>query len=103
MSNQNGQNGVFVTLKLNLNADMADIMRSGFADALPETRAFPGCRSVHCYENPQNPHQLMLIEHWDSQEDYGRYIAWRQENGMMDAMGAALVEPAAPDFWTFLS
>lgn len=50
---------------------------------LPDTRNFPGCRSIDLYRETSDPDRLMLIEYWDSAEDYHKYVAWRRQTGVL--------------------
>lgn len=103
MTDVAGKDGIIVTFVLDLKPDAAEQMREGFAAALPDTRNFPGCRSVHVYEDIATTNRLILIENWDSRDAYERYLAWRAESGMLDAMANALERPSTPDYWTFLA
>lgn len=48
-----------------------------FADALPETRAFPGCLEIYVARNLDDANALSLVEVWDTRESQGKYMAWR--------------------------
>jgi quinol monooxygenase YgiN len=94
--------GVKITFEMNLKPEVADEMCARLVDMLPETREFPGCRSVNAYRSDEDPNRIMLIEEWDSKEDYDKYLAWRNRDGMMDAMKDIMTRPAKPDYWPIL-
>lgn len=91
--------GVKITFVMNLKPEIADHFNQQFVAGLPETRSFPGCRSVDVYKNGDDPNKIILIEEWDSREDYGKYIAWRNRDGMIDAMADLFTSPSSPEFW----
>ncbi|HQV03522.1 MULTISPECIES: antibiotic biosynthesis monooxygenase family protein [unclassified Novosphingobium] len=53
--------------------------------ALPDTRAFDGCHSLETHLHPETD-TLTLVEYWESPEHYQRYLAWRAENGLPEAL-----------------
>ncbi len=55
--------------------------------ALPDTRAFEGCRDIKVFHDAQTD-TFVLIEKWDSFDHYDTYLAWRVENGL-----PAMLEP----------
>jgi quinol monooxygenase YgiN len=91
--------GVKITFVLNLKPEVAEPVKSGFAEMLKDTRAFPGCRSVNIYQNDEDPNKIILIEEWDSRQHYEKYLAWRNEDGAMDRMGDILTSPTKPEYW----
>lgn len=62
--------------------------RKGFAD----TRSFDGCNEISGYLC-EDGKTFLAIERWDSKEHYERYLAWRTETGVMDALGNLLEAP----------
>lgn len=57
--------------------------------ALPDTRTFDGCISldVHIHRDTDT---IVMIESWQSHEQYDAYLAWRMETGMIDQIGGLL-------------
>jgi len=90
---------VKVTFVMELKEEAADAVCSSFGATLPETRAFPGCRSVNAFRSADNPNRVLLLEEWDSREAYEKYLAWRAEEGALDGMAEILAAPSAPEFW----
>lgn len=58
---------------------------------LPDTRAFDGCNTIAFTESADSPGSLLLIEDWDSMEQYEAYKAWRRESGT-SVLGGDLVD-----------
>ncbi|MCF8710078.1 putative quinol monooxygenase [Rhizorhapis sp. SPR117] len=100
---QDADCGVAVTFEMELKEQAVEPMIKGFAAALEETRAFPGCRSVNAYRSHEDPNRIILLENWDSVEAYQKYIAWRTETGSMDGMVTALAKPSRPQFWSMVA
>ncbi len=59
---------------------------------LPETRAYDGCQEIIAYLN-EDGHTFVFVERWDSREQYEKYLAWREETGVLEALTALLQEP----------
>jgi quinol monooxygenase YgiN len=58
--------------------------------ALPDTRKFDGCLSLDVQLDRASD-TIVMIENWQSQEHYDRYLGWRMETGMVDEMGGLLL------------
>ena len=80
---------VEVRAKPGTGADLIAFFRS----ILPDTRAHEGCTGVETLQNSDDPDHVILVEDWDSREQYERYIAWRREKGTSDQLREALAEP----------
>lgn len=64
-----------------------------FRSILPETRAYEGCTSVETLQNSDDADHVVLVEVWESRDQYEKYLAWRQETGTVDRLMEALAEP----------
>ena len=40
--------------------------------------------------NQDEPLNLVLLETWETREQYEKYLAWRSETGALEALGAML-------------
>jgi len=58
-------------------------------EALPDTRKFDGCNSLEVHVD-RDSCTVVLIEDWGSLAAYDRYLAWRMETGMVEAIGGLL-------------
>lgn len=72
-------------------------LREGIAESLPasqvETRAFEGCLLLEMYLDQDHPDKIMMWEKWESRAYQEKYIAWRMETGMLEALEPILAEP----------
>ena len=64
-----------------------------FRSILPETRAYEGCTSVEALQNSDDGDHVVVVEVWESREQYEKYLAWRRERGTTDRLMEALAEP----------
>ena len=62
--------------------------------ALPDTRAFDGCRSVDTYIE-QSTNTIHLIEDWETLEHQQKYLEWRVQTGLLDMLDPLLSGGAA--------
>ncbi|MCT2559019.1 antibiotic biosynthesis monooxygenase [Tsuneonella sp. YG55] len=69
-------------------------MEAAFRAALPDTRAFDGCRDIKVFHDAERD-TFVLIEKWDSFDHYDRYIAWRMETGLGEMLDPLLEGGAA--------
>ena len=90
---------VTVTFVMNLKPEVMEPLMARFGEALPDTRAFPGCRSVKVFRNDEDPNKIILLEEWDSREDHEKYMAWRNRDGTMDALAGIFTTPTRPEYW----
>ena len=61
------------------------------AAALVDTRAFEGCQGLGVYLDTEKE-SFTAIETWDSAEHYRKYLHWRTEGGIADALDPVLVD-----------
>ena len=76
---------VMITLEMPVKPDMLDDYLNILKEALVETRAYKGCKSVTTLVD-QETSSVVLVEEWDSVEDQQAYITWRTETGLIDAV-----------------
>ena len=63
-----------------------------FRSILPETRAYEGCASVDALQNSDDADNVLVVEVWDSHEQYEEYRSWRRERGTSDRLEEILAE-----------
>jgi quinol monooxygenase YgiN len=93
---------VTITLVLTLKPEAVAPFTKGLREMLGETKSFPGCVGIRVLQNKTDPNQLIFIEEWKSEEDYGKYVAWRTGRGDLDTMANALAAPPKMDVWPTL-
>ena len=81
-----GQDGVIVTFEMELRPEIVEGYLANADKILVDTAKFPGYRKIRIVQNKDEPNRLMFIEEWDSEADYRKYIAWRQERGDLDRL-----------------
>ena len=70
-----------------------DELVSFFRSHLPATRAYEGCTSVDALQNSDDADNVVVVEVWDSREQYDEYLAQHRERGTSDQLKEFLAEP----------
>ncbi len=78
---------VTVTVLFPTKAEETDNFHNALVSVLPDTRAYDGCISVSTHRDLDDPTQIYLIEVWETREHQQKYLAWRVETGLMEAIG----------------
>ncbi|PCH60501.1 MAG: antibiotic biosynthesis monooxygenase [SAR86 cluster bacterium] len=84
---------VNVLLEVNAKPECLEELKSTFENILPDTRNYDGCVEVRVVGNQDDVLNLILVETWQSRQHYEKYLAWRQETGALEALGALLSQP----------
>lgn len=71
-----------------------DEFEAALRAALPDTRAFAGCRDIKVLHDDER-NAFVLIEKWDSFDHYDKYLAWRMETGLGEMLDPLLEGGAA--------
>ena len=71
-------------LKEGLVDEFVEICKSAY----PVTRAYDGCQGINLTLNVDDPKNYVMTEIWDSKEHYEQYLAFRTEDGTVDAITA---------------
>ena len=77
---------VMVFLEMQSNTGNTEQLSSTLKDLLPDTRKYDGCQSVEVFNNQDDPNNLVLVQHWDSRQQYETYLNWRVETGALDTL-----------------
>ncbi|MXY66178.1 MAG: hypothetical protein F4206_10725 [Gammaproteobacteria bacterium] len=64
-----------------------------FRSILPETGAYEGCLGADTLQNSDDADNLVLVETWETHEQYEKYLAWRRGRGDSDRLREGLAEP----------
>ena len=56
------------------------------------TSTHKGFQSIYCSIDQADPNRVVIIEQWDSKEDYDTYLGWRMDNGFGELMAPILAE-----------
>lgn len=85
---------MIVTISFRANPGKRDQLVETLSSILSDTRAFDGCNSVSLVEQTDADGELLLIEDWDSAEDYEAYKTWRRESGT-SVLGSDMVDASS--------
>ena len=66
-----------------------ELLKKSMKDALPDTRAYPGCISVDTYIE-ESTNTIHLVEDWETLDDQTNYLNWRIETGLLTALDPIL-------------
>lgn len=93
--------GVSITFEMQVKPDLLSAFLEGLPGLVRESSQFPGFRSMRVVQHKDDPTRLLLIECWESQDAYDRYIAWRTERGDMERL-ADVVLSTKVEVWPTL-
>ena len=82
-----------VILEVKAKPGTGDELVAFFRSILPETRAHEGCMSVEALQNSDDADNVVLVEDWETREQYEKYLAWQRERGTSGRLMEALAEP----------
>ena len=52
------------------------------------------------HRNLDDPANVVLVERWESRALYDKYLAWREETGVLGQIGALLEDPPSIRFYS---
>lgn len=84
---------VCVTFDLSVDPSKYDEFLAAVKAAAPDTRAYDGCRQFDIWLDQDNRGKVLFYEIWDSRAQQEKYLAWRTETGVMEALGGMLAAP----------
>jgi quinol monooxygenase YgiN len=89
---------VTITFELRLKPEAV----SGFLQEIPrlikESSEFEGFQTMRVVQHRDDHTRLLLVEQWDNEAAYRKYIAWRTERGDMDGV-AQLAKSTEVNVW----
>jgi quinol monooxygenase YgiN len=88
-----------VTVTITLLAKDREQTLKILAQTLPATRTYEGCQYCHTLTQVDHPHEIILIQGWDTRSNQAAYFQWRQETGDRQALIDTLMEPPTVKFW----
>jgi len=69
-------------------------------EVLPDTRSYEGNQGVEVYQKTDDPDTCIIQSQWDSQRHWEKYIAWREETGVLAAFVEKLEGPPTIRFFS---
>ena len=82
-----------ILLELQVKPKAVDEMISFLKEILPDTRVYEGCQGIEVQQNQEDSSNLVMVEKWDSRQQYEKYLGWRTETGVIDKLGSMLSQP----------
>ncbi|WP_297493620.1 putative quinol monooxygenase [Acidocella sp.] len=76
--------GVIITIDMVIKPELAEAVCAGIPGMFTLTVTFKGFRSIRVVRHKDAANHLLIVEHWDAEEDYRAYEAWRNRDGEMD-------------------
>ena len=73
--------GVIITVEILIKPELAEQTVASIPALFDDTLTFPGFRSIRVVRNKEEPNRVLIVEHWDKEDDYHAYQAWRAERG----------------------
>ena len=70
-------------------SETLELLKQSMKDALPDTRAYPGCISVDTYIE-ESTNTIHLVEDWETLDDQANYLNWRIETGLLTSLDPIL-------------
>jgi len=83
--------GVIITVEIVIKPELAEQVCASIPAMFEDTVTFQGFRSIRVVRHKGQPNRLLIVEHWDKEEDYHAYQAWRGERGDTAANQANLL------------
>ena len=71
-----------------------------FLKILPASRSYEGCEGLTVHRNLDDTANVVLVERWESRALYDKYLAWREETGVLGQIGALLEDPPSIRFYS---
>jgi quinol monooxygenase YgiN len=84
---------VNVILEVQSKPECIEELKTTFKNILPDTRSYDGCIGVQVVGNQDDALNLILLETWETRQQYEKYLGWRDETGALEALGAMLSQP----------
>ena len=86
---------VLVLLEVSLKPENVDDFMNFMKSELRHTRGFDGCNGLTVHKNQDDSNNMVIVEDWDSRQQYEKYLAWRTERGDLEKLAALLTgEPS---------
>jgi quinol monooxygenase YgiN len=90
---------MIVLLELKVRPDSVDRLKDRLAEWLPATRSYDGCHGTTAHAQTEDPHVVIMIEHWESEAHYDRYRQWRSDTGVRADLVSMLESPPLVRFF----
>ncbi|WP_340268474.1 putative quinol monooxygenase [Sphingobium mellinum] len=89
---------VTITVDYKLKPEFVEAFCEVIPGVLPDTAKFAGFRDIKVVRHSSDRDRVLIVETWDDEESYRKYIAWRTERGDVSRLDAMLIY-AKTDVW----
>jgi quinol monooxygenase YgiN len=93
--------GVIITIDMVIKPELAEAVRASIPGMFEATVKFKGFHSIRVVQHQDQPNRLLIVEHWDAEDDYKAYQSWRNRDGELDRAREHLLSIKA-DVWPSL-
>ena len=93
---------ITVIIELRVKEGKLGDIHAQFSERLSATRDKTGNESVNVYETLDDPTSIVLIEKWQTLNQYEIYLAWRKKRGDFDWLAGLLQCPPRRRFFNNL-
>ena len=93
--------GVIITIDMVIKPELAEAVCAGIPAMFADTVNFKGFRSIRVVRHQGQPNRLLIVEHWDAEDDYKSYQNWRNRDGVLDTAREHLLS-IKTDVWPSL-
>ena len=76
---------IIVLLEGEVKDGAADTLETILTNIFPDTRSYDGCRGITAGFDSKRK-TVILVEYWDTQAHYDKYLSWRKETGVLDEL-----------------
>lgn len=89
---------VTVAVNFYIKPEAVDGFKTSLKDILPDTRAYDGCQKLTVHQSQDDPGNIVIWELWETRAKYEKYLAWRTETGLLDALAPIVSQPPGFQF-----
>ena len=93
--------GVILTIDMVIKPELAEAVCAGIPAMFDDTKKFNGFRSIRVVRHQHQPNRLLIVEHWDTEDDYNAYQNWRNRDGELNRAREHLLS-IKTDIWPAL-
>ena len=88
-----------VLLEFDLKLDAIDTFKALLIEHLPDAPTFDGNEYAQVIENQDTPRNIVIIEIWQTRQNFEKYLAWRAETGVLGLLAACCVSEPGVRFY----
>jgi quinol monooxygenase YgiN len=81
---------ILLIAEVKVKSEQIDNMKSFMKEILPDTRSFTGNEGIDIYFDTEEKDMMVLIEKWQSVDDYHKYHEWRMSTGVIEKIRSML-------------